>query len=298
MEYGVRSHITTLCYAISMSRPLRLEFAEALYHVTSRGNRREGIYEEDDDRMRFLDLLGDVCHRFRWKIYAYCLMDNHYHLFVETQEGNLSRGMRHLNGVYTQWFNRQHGTGGHVFQGRYKAILVQRESYFLELARYVVLNPVRAGMAAKAEAWAWSSYRATVGEDPAPDWLDCDGLLANFGSNRKQAVSAYTRFVNEGVDQPSPWGALRNQIFLGDEKFVAQLGELKGPDDLAEISKSERQPLVKSLQEYRLEYPLRDEAMTRAYRSGAYTMKQIASFFSVHYMTVSRAVRKFENVVM
>ena len=124
-----------------MSRPLRLEFAGALYHVTSRGNRREAIYDDEEDRQRFLDLLGDVCDRFRWKIFAYCLMDNHYHLFIETRKGNLSRGMRQLNGVYTQWFNRRHAKGGHVFQGRYKAILVQRESYFLELSRYVALNP-------------------------------------------------------------------------------------------------------------------------------------------------------------
>lgn len=281
-----------------MSRPLRLEFAGALYHVTSRGNRREVIYEDEDDRRRFLDLLGDVCARFFWKIYAYCLMDNHYHLFVETQAGNLSRGMRHLNGVYTQGFNRRHERSGHVFQGRYKAILVQRESYFLELSRYVVLNPVRAGMAADAGSWAWSSYRATAGQEPAPGWLDCNGLLENFGTDGKAAIQAYATFVNEGVGKPSPWDGLRNQIFLGEEDFVAKIGERGSPVDLSETPKAERQPWVKSLPEYRLEYPRRDEAMAQAYRSGVYTMKQIADFFSVHYITVSRAVRKFENVGM
>ena len=129
-----------------MARPLRIEFAGALYHVTSRGDRREDIYLDDGDRQLFLEVLEAVCERFNWEVHAYCLMSNHYHLLVETPDGNLSRGMRHLNGVYTQRFNRRHKKVGHVFQGRYKAILVQKENYLLELSRYIVLNPVRAGM--------------------------------------------------------------------------------------------------------------------------------------------------------
>jgi len=126
-----------------MSRPLRLEFAGALYHVTSRGDRREDIYENDCDRKGFLELLGDVCETYNWVSHGYCLMSNHYHLIIETPEGNLSKGMRQLNGVYTKRFNSMHGRVGHVFQGRYKAIHVDKESYLIELSRYVVLNPVR-----------------------------------------------------------------------------------------------------------------------------------------------------------
>ena len=290
---GQVSH-SNMCYTTDMSRPLRLEFAGALYHVTSRGNWREAIYDDEEDRQRFLDLLGDVCDRFRWKIFAYCLMDNHYHLFIETRQGNLSRGMRQLNGVYTQWFNRRHAKGGHVFQGRYKAILVQRESYFLELSRYVVLNPVRAKMASRAEDWIWSSYLATIGKDPVPDWLCCDELLANFGSDLNQARREYVRFVDEGIGRSGPWMEIRNQILLGDDQFISGIGGMSTSGDLAEIPKAERQPLVKSLQEYQNDSATRDEAMAQAYRSGAYTMKQIAAFFSLHYMTVSRAVRKME----
>ena len=131
-----------------MARPLRLEIPGGLYHVTSRGDRREDIYLSDTDRQRWLDLLGEVCSRHNWLCHAYCLMDNHYHIVVETIDGNLSAGMRKLNGVYTQWHNRTHDRVGHVFQGRFKAIIVQREGYLLELARYVVLNPVRAGICA------------------------------------------------------------------------------------------------------------------------------------------------------
>jgi putative transposase len=146
-----------------MSRPLRIEFAGALYHVTSRGVRRERIFEHDADRLGFLDLLGRVAVDFNWVVHAYWLMGNHYHLLVETPDGNLGKGMRQLNGVYTQDCNRQHGRVGHLFQGRYKSILVDADSYLLELSRYVVLNPVRAGMVKSARDWPWSSYRAMVG---------------------------------------------------------------------------------------------------------------------------------------
>ena len=128
-----------------MARPLRIEFPGAIYHVTARGNARNAIVLDDEDRELFLVCLGEVILLFGWVCHAYCLMDNHYHLLIETPEGNVSRGMRQLNGVFTQRFNRRHGQVGHLFQGRFKAIVVDRESYLLELCRYVVLNPIRAG---------------------------------------------------------------------------------------------------------------------------------------------------------
>ena len=141
-----------------MSRPLRIEIAGGLYHVTSRGDAREDIFFVEADRLYWLGLLGDICRRYKWICHAYCQMTNHWHIVVETLEGNLSRGMRQLNGMYTQYVNRTHNRVGHVYQGRYKAILVEKESYLLELARYVVLNPVRAGMVVNAAEWRWSSY--------------------------------------------------------------------------------------------------------------------------------------------
>ena len=152
-----------------MVRPLRLEFAGALYHVTSRGDRREDIFLCDDDRVDWLDVLGTVCERFNWVVHAFCQMMNHYHILLETVDGNLSRGMRQMNGLYTQGFNRRHGLVGHLFQGRYKAILVQKEAYLLELSRYVVLNPLRANMVGSLEDWQWSTYGK--GSDP----LNADG---------------------------------------------------------------------------------------------------------------------------
>ncbi len=178
-----------------MARPLRIEFAGALYHVTSRGNAQGDIFFTDDDRHAFLAILGKVCGRYNWLCHAYCLMGNHYHLLVETPEGNLSKGMRQLNGVYTQYVNRRHGRVGHLFQGRFKGILVQKEAYLLELTRYIVLNPVRAGMVKKPEAWPWSSYRATVGLSKKMDFLCTDGLLSAFAEKRRKAAKAHARFV-------------------------------------------------------------------------------------------------------
>ena len=162
-----------------MTRPLRIELAGGVYHVTSRGDRRENIYFCDADRRAWLELLGKVCERFNWMCHAWCQMSNHYHIVVETVEGNLSQGMRQLNGVYTQHINSAYQRVGHVFQGRYKGILVEKESYLLELARYVVLNPVRAGIVDDPQQWSWSSYAAMTGEKQAPPWLQTDWILGN-----------------------------------------------------------------------------------------------------------------------
>jgi len=147
-----------------MTRPLRLEYEGAIYHVTSRGNAQEDVFLKDSDRTRFLEILGDVVARYGWICHAYCLMNNHYHLLIETPRANLSRGMQFLNGVYTQWFDRQHERVGHLFQGRFKAILVEKESHLLELTRYIVLNPVRAKMVRGVRDRPWSSYRGTSGQ--------------------------------------------------------------------------------------------------------------------------------------
>jgi len=199
-----------------MARPLRLELAGGLYHVTSRGNARSEIYLDDEDRLNWLALFNDVCSRFNWVCHAYCLMSNHYHVVAETVEGNLAKGMRQLNGVYTQTFNRRHQRVGHVFQGRYKAILVEKDSYLLELSRYVVLNPVRAHRVKDVADWPWSSYCATIIQaQPLPS-LQVDGLLSQFGSNREQAIARYQNFVRAGMALPPVWEHLKNQIFLGD----------------------------------------------------------------------------------
>ncbi len=178
-----------------MARPLRIEFEGALYHITSRGNARKKIYLDDADLTLFLEVLDKAISRYGWICHAYCLMSNHYHLLIETPVPSLSRGMQLLNGIYTQSFNREHKRSGHVFQGRFKAILVEKESHLLELARYIGLNPVRAMMVRSACDWPWSSYRATVGRVEVPRFLTVDWILSQFVSTRTEAIQAYRRFV-------------------------------------------------------------------------------------------------------
>jgi len=234
-----------------MSRPLRIEFAGALYHITARGNARQAIYDDDQDRHTFLEYLSKVIKRYDWLCHAYCLMDNHYHLLVETQSPTLSKGMKHLNGNYTQSYNRRHNRVGHLFQGRYKGILVEKDSYLLELSRYIVLNPVRARMVRSAKDWPWSSYRAITGLATKPDCLTTDCILGLFGKKRAIAQQSYRQFVTEGKGQASVWSCLRNRVYLGSDGFVQKM-QLKIDDEqsLEDIPKPQKQAPAKSLDHY------------------------------------------------
>jgi len=279
-----------------MARPLRLEYRGALYHVTSRGDGQEDIYLDDEDRILALAVLEDVVRRFNWCIHAYCLMGNHYHLLIETPDGNLAQGMRQFNGVYTQRFNRLHARVGHVFQGRYKAILVQKDSYLLELARYIVLNPVRAGMVRSAKDWPWSSYRATAGFVESPRWLEIDWILSAFSTRKGHAMERYRAFVAEGRNQPSPWEQLRNQIYLGDEQFVGKLqAGLAKDKDLSEIPAAQRRRSPPSLETFTRKYSDRNQAIAMAYQSGGYSLKTIGEYFGLHYSRVSRVIAAAEK---
>ncbi len=218
-----------------MARPLRLEFPSALYHLTARGNARHDIFLDSIDRQAFLDALGREVDQQSWRCYAYCLMDNHYHLLIETPEANLVQGMRRLNGVYAQRFNRRHQRVGHLFQGRYKSIVVERERHLLELARYIVLNPVRAGMVDQPGAWPWSSYNATAKTLPSPPWLQVDWLLSQFGKRQRTAVPAYCEFVQDGLKASSPWDVLEGQIWLGSEPFRSRMAAIIPTDSLDNV---------------------------------------------------------------
>lgn len=275
-----------------MSRPLRLEYTDALYHVTSRGDRREDIYDDETDRQIFLSIFAEGIERFNWLCYAYCLMDNHYHLLVQTPDANLSQGMRQLNGVYTQAYNRRHGKAGHLFQGRYKAILVDADAYLLELSRYIVLNPVKAGMVKQVADWPWSSYSAMIGGISAPPWLSKDYLLAQFSKQRKTATRKYLEFVEEGIKNGPIWSQLTQQMYLGDKTFIdqAQKHLNKDRDDIQVPWVLKRAP-AESLDYYESNTKNRNAAIIAAYANGGYSYQQIAEYFGVHFTTVGRIVR-------
>lgn len=220
-----------------------MEYEGALYHVTGRGNERGSIFRDERDRIKFLELLALVVGRERWVLHAYCLMGNHYHLLLETPLGKLSRGMQVLNGRYTQAFNLRHRRRGHLFEGRFKAILVEKEAHLLELCRYVVLNPVRAGMVRSAGDWAWSNYRVTSGRSSSPKWLEVDWTLSQFGRGRSAARRSYGSFVSEGRGQPSPWKGLSGQVYLGGRDFLAKVdARLKGWRHSDAIPLAQRRP--------------------------------------------------------
>ncbi|MBU2590870.1 MAG: transposase [Nitrospinae bacterium] len=279
-----------------MARPLRIEYPGAVYHVTSRGNARENIYLEDEDYTVFLVCLCDTIERFNWILHAYCLMGNHYHLLIETPEGNLSRGMRHLNGIYTQKFNRKHKRVGHIFQGRYKAILVDKDSYLKELCRYIVLNPVKATMVKEPKEWLWSSYNSTAGYCQGIPCLTNDWILLQFGRDREKAEKEYREFVAEGIVGESPWSEVRGQLYLGDDKFLDGIKQfIKDRETLKEIPRTQRYITKSPLKDIFENNKENDKATFEAHIRFGYTLKEVADYLGVHYSTISRAVRRIDN---
>jgi REP element-mobilizing transposase RayT len=284
-----------------MSRPLRIEFPGAVYHITSRGDRREPIYRDDADRRAHLEIIAQAMARFDAQVLAYCQMGNHCHLVLYTRSANLSRLMRHVNGVYTQTFNRRHGLVGHLFQGRFKAVVVDRDAYLLALCRYVERNPVAAGVVAHPADWAWSSCRAHLLRTPTPPWLDSDGLHAHLlgrpvdnARDRREAAKRYAELIAQPTAADGAFwaGALRGQVFLGDEDFVTRMQALVTAQQqrASEIPKAQRcRPLDWSacLQACGGD---RDRALSMGYREGGMTMTALAAAAGLSVSHVSRLI--------
>lgn len=278
-----------------MTRPLRIEYPGAVYHVSARGNRQASIFWDDADRRAWLSILALACERFNFSVHAYCQMTNHYHLLVETVDGGLGRGMRHLNGVYSQNINRRHALSGHLFQGRYHAVLVQKDSHLLELARYIILNPVRAGIVDRPEDWRWSSYHATVGAMHHGEWFDSKWVVEQFGASSVSAVKSYRGFVRDGDRAKSPNANVKHRLLLGNESFVEECRTFaEGASGTRHAPRAQRRAAALTLAGYQARFSCRDTAMAEAYRSTAFTMAEIGAHFGVSSKTVGRAVRKFQ----
>lgn len=279
-----------------MARPLRIEYPGALYHVTSRGNARANIFLDDRDRKVFLDTLSLTIKRYHWLCHSYCLMGNHYHLLIETPDGNLSNGMRELNGVYTQAFNRLHKRVGHVLQGRYKAFLVEQDTYLLEVARYVVLNPVRAGIVIHPKDWKWSSYRATIGQTVKPSWLTTDWILQQFHRLHKTAQQDYARFVVDGINKAGPFVDIKEGVVLGFPQFIDWVRETHTPaEENKEVTRTERlvgRPTLEDLfsKEVLGDKQVRNEMMRLAHEKVGYSQREIADCVGLHYTWVSKII--------
>jgi putative transposase len=281
-----------------MARPLRIEYPGAVYHVTARGNGRQRIYGDDADFRSFLELMGKLTERYNWLCHAYCLMSNHYHLLLETPDANLALCMRQLNGIYTQTFNRRHHKIGHLFQGRYKAILVDKDNYLLELCRYIVLNPVRAKMVDEPQSYVWSSYRATSGSGSGPGWLQTDWVLAQFHRHRDKAQSLYRKFVKEGIGEAGPWRHLDSQVILGDERFARQARKRAHTrTDVKEVPRRQRYAGRPSLgvlfgEIAGVKKAERNGLIRKAHQEYGYTLSSIGEALGLHYTTISKVVNE------
>lgn len=275
-----------------MARSIRIEYNGALYHITSRGNKKENIFLSDIDRVNFLAILEEVCIRCRWICYSYCLMNNHYHLLIETPEGNISKGMRLLNSIYTQRFNKFHSRVGHVFQGRFKGILVEKESYLLELSRYIVLNPIRANLVSTVSDWKWSSYQATVCKVQCPNWLAANYILALFSHDIRIGIKKYQEFVtNENICE-SPWSRLKNQIYMGSDDFVKNMqAKIDLQKNLSNVPKPQYLSRHYSLEYYEQQSITRNECIGLAYKSGQFSMTEIGKHFGLHHSRISRIIK-------
>ena len=286
-----------------MTRPLRIQFPDGFFHVTTRGDRRGTIFHDDRDRAVLLDVLAQGLARFDASAFAYCLMGNHYHLVVQTRQANLSRLMRHVNGVYAQAFNRRHDRVGHVFQGRFGSIHVDRDAYLLEVCRYTELNPVRAGLIDNPQEWCWSSYQAHCGLVSAPPWLETAGLHgqllghdATSSTDQLIAASRYAQFVAAGRDVRLWDRALRQEIYLGDEAFVRQVQRrAKAAALLAKEIPERQRHAPRSPHTGDRCSATRDEAICRAYREHGLSMTSIAKSVGLSVSQVSRIIHRGEQ---
>lgn len=269
-----------------MTRPLRLEFPGATYHLTARANGRSRLFLGGSDRSLLLGLVDHVVDRYGWICHAYILMDTHYHLLVETPLPNLSLGMRQLNGRYSQEFNRRHRRRGHLFGGRFTSVLVERDEHFLEAARYVVLNPLRTRQPQRFQDWRWSSYPATAGIAPRPRFLTTDELLGRFSPNRPAAQRRYIGYIADGVPAGQP-PELIGEIYLASVDFVAAIAP---NEPVAEVPRRQWQPLRPSL----AELCTRDHGIHVAHRTYGYTLGEIAAHLGLHPATVGRALSRLE----
>lgn len=283
-----------------MARPLRIEFPGAIYHITSRGDRREPIFEDDEDRHGFLTVVGQAMERFDANVLAYCLMDNHYHLVTRTRRANLSRLMQQLNGVYTQAYNRRHGKVGHLLQGRFKGILVDEDAYLLEVCRYVDLNPLRARMVRDPGNWPWCSYSAHIGRTPPPAWLDTSavhgyllGRDAVTPADKRKAASLYAALVAAGRGVKLWDNALAQQIFLGGPEFVQRMQALidLDPATAKDIPRRQRRAAPKPIQHYLDKHKDRDAGILAAILDG-HSMTDIAKLAGLSVSRVSRIAKR------
>jgi len=295
-----------------MGRPLRIEYPGAVYHIISRGNERRKIFLNDEDRLKFLDMLADYHDRLGILIHCFVLMDNHYHIVMETPKGNLLKVMHGLNSGYTGYFNRKYNRTGHLFQGRYTAVIVDKENYLLELSRYVLLNPVRAGITEKPEEYAWSSYAGYIKANRSKPWIEYSSILGMSGEE-KVSRRKYKKYVDKDKESKEAKlsDKLHGRIILGTDEFIGKVKKLigKGLNDGVHYRKrlsaeTEPETIIKiccetfkiSRDELFKKGPQRNAAIYLMKRYSGLGNREIGKLFGgMHFTAISKTCSRFEE---
>ena len=291
-----------------MARPLRITYPGAFYHITSRGNEQKNVFKNRRDRKKFFEYLNSATQRYNAVIHAFCLMSNHYHLLIETPAGNLPQIMQHINGAYTTYFNVRRGRAGHLFQGRYKAILVEKDEYAKELSRYIHLNPVRAEMVKAPEEYEWSSYRFYIGREKPPEWLHRDFILGYFSNKVSTAQKRYYRFVSSMVNKRAynPLKDVAGSTLLGSPDFIASIKEKFLSDRQADkdlpalkelVERASIQEILDAVESVLGDQPVlaRSVKMFFCQRHTGERLKDIGAHFGVGESGVSQASRRIRD---
>ncbi|MGQ0640971.1 MAG: transposase [Gemmatimonadaceae bacterium] len=274
-----------------MSRQLRLEFPGATYHVVARGNNRESIARDERDVAAFLASLGATCARYAWRVYCWCIMPNHYHLVLETTAATLSVGMRRHNSTYAQLFNKRYERVGHVFQGRFKALVVADETYLRTVLRYVELNPWRAALVRHPVEWPWSSIHLSFGYAPAPSWSAVREIWGLFGATENEGMARYREFLLDGMQSPPESLPVSHALVIGDDHAAVELqARVRHSQMSAEVPREQRY-LAPSIDALFFQHNDVDEAIGDAYARG-FSLRAIASYLGLHYSTVSKIARR------
>ena len=288
-----------------MARPLRIEYAGAFYHITSRGNEQKDIFKNEQDYLKFLTYLETAVQRYKAIIHVYCLMGNHYHLLIETPIGNISQIMRHINGAYTTYYNTKRQRAGHLLQGRYKAILVEADEYAEELSRYIHLNPVRAGIVGRPEEFQWSSYQHYIGKKQKPKWLTVEYVLSYFGMEAAKAQKRYIEFVNTliGKEYDNPLKDTIASTILGGIEFVNEIRDkyLSGKKTdrnqpaLRELTKTSINEIIREVEVAlgKNEVLSKKVAIYLCHRYSGRTLREIGGYFGIGESAVSQTSRRF-----
>lgn len=277
-----------------MARPLRIEFPGALYYISSVGNGGNNIFKDSEDGNLLLEALEGVCIRFNWKCLAFSFLSDCYHLVIETPQANLSKGMRQLNGTYTQNYNRRHDIGGHVFQGRYKSILVQRDKFLVPLIKEIFLFPLNAGFVKNPREFKWASCKYLYEKEEAPNWLESSWFSEGFNS-----VEDLDHYIMDG-ETPHILAQTRKQIYLGDDDFILDVQKKIDEEGLSkEIPRTQiTKPVSKTYSEILKRSRNQDEAIAKTYLTGNYTLKQIGDYIGLHYSGISKIVSEYEKKVV